>query len=69
MYRLTASTLDVSNLFQNTNDPIYERVCVSPQPYYLDWFEITYPNGPLNRYYGPFCLQCLNVIQGTKPAG
>ena len=69
MHRLTASILDVSNAFHNTNDPIHERVCVIPPPYYLDWFEITYPNGPLNRYYGPFCLQCLNVIQGTKPAG
>ena len=69
MYRLTVSILDVSNGFQNTNVTIHERVCVSPTPYYLDWFEISYPNAPLNRYDGPFCLQCMNGIQGTKPAG
>ena len=26
-------------------------------------------NVPLNRDYGQFCLQCMNVIQGTKPDG
>ena len=69
MHRLTASILDVITAFQNTNDTIHERVCVSPPPYYLDWFEIYYPNVPLNRGYGTFCLQCMNGIQGTKPDG
>ena len=69
MHRLTAGILYVSNAFQNTNFPIHEIVRVSPPPYYLDWFERTYPNVPLNRYDDPFCLQCMNVIQGTKPAG
>ena len=49
MHRLTARILDVSNAFQNTNVPIHERVCVSPPPYYLDWFLRYYPNVPLNR--------------------
>ena len=40
--RLTARVLDVSNAFQNTNVPIHERVCVSPPPYYLDWFKRSY---------------------------
>ena len=48
MHRLTGSILDVSNAFQNTNFPIHERVCVSPPPYYIDWFESFYPNVPLN---------------------
>ena len=52
--RLTARILDVSNEFQNKNVPIHERVCVSPPPYYLDWFERSYPNVPLNRDDGPF---------------
>ena len=68
IHRLTASILDVSNAFQNTNVPIHEIVCVSPPPYYLDWFERYYPNVPLNRYDGPFCLQCMNGIKGTNPA-
>ena len=69
MHRLTARILDVSNEFQNTNVPINERVCVIPPPYYLDWFEIYYPNVPLNRYDGPFFLQCMNEVHVTKPAG
>ena len=69
MHRPTARILDVSNAFQNTNFPIHERFCVSPPPYYLDWFERSYPNVPLNRDYGRFFLQCMNVIQGTKSPG
>ena len=48
IHRLTARILDVSNAFQNTKFPINERVCVSTPPYYLDWFERSYPNVPLN---------------------
>ena len=69
MHRLAAIILDVNNAFQNKNVPIHERVCVSPPPYYLDWFERSYPNVPLNRDDGPFFLQCINGIQGTTPAG
>ena len=69
MHRLTARILDVSNAFQNKNVPIHERVCVRSPPYYLDWFERSYPNVPLNRDDGPFCLQCMNGIQGMKPSG
>ena len=69
MHRLTARILDISNAFQNTNVPVHERVCVIPPPYYLDWFEISYPNVPLNINDGPFCLQCMKLIQGTKPDG
>ena len=69
MYRLSARILDVSNAFKNTTVTIHERVCVSPPPYYLDRFERSYPNVPLNQYDGPFCLQCMNGIQGTNPDG
>ena len=68
MHRPTARILDVSNAFQNKNVPIHERVCVSPPPYYLDWFEISYPNVTLNRDDGTFFLQCMNGIQVTNPA-
>ena len=69
MHRLTVSILDVSNAFQNTNVPIHEIVYVSPPPYYLDCFEIYYPNVPFNRDCGPFCLQFMNGVQGGKTAG
>ena len=69
MHRLTDRILDVSNAFRNTNVHIHERVCISPPPYYLDWFERYYPNVPLNQHYGPFCLQFMNGIQGTNPSG
>ena len=68
MHRLTTMILDVSNVFQNKNVPIYERVCVIPPTYYLDWFEMSYPNFPLNLDDGPFCIQCMNGIQGTNPS-
>ena len=69
MHRLTARILDISNACQNTNVPIHEIVCVSQPPYYLDWFERSDPNVPLNRDDRPLFLQCMNGIQGTKPAG
>ena len=69
MHIITATILDVSDSFQNTNLTIHKRLYVSPPPYYLDWFEISYPNVPLNQDEGPFFLQCMNIIQGTKPSG
>ena len=69
VYRLTARIFDVRNEFQNTHSPIYERVCVSPPPYYLYWFVISYLNVTLNKDEGPFFIQCMNGIQGTKPSG
>ena len=69
MHRLTVSILNVSNTFQDKNVPIHERVCVSTPPHYLDWFNKSYPNVTLNIYDGPFCLQCMNGIHGTRPAG
>ena len=63
MHILTASTLDFSNAFQNKNVPIREIVFVSPPTFYLEWFERSYPNVPLNIYYGQFCLMCMNGIK------
>ena len=68
MHRLIDMILYVRNEFQNTNVPIHERVRVSTPPYYLDRFEKYSPNDPLNKYDGSFCLQCMNVIQGTETA-
>ena len=65
---LTANISGVSNAFQNKNVPIHERVCVSSPPYYLGLFEIFYPNVTLNRDDGSFFIQCIKVIQGTKPS-
>ena len=48
MHILTERVLDISNAFQNTNVPIHEKVSVSLPPYYIGWFEISYPNVPLN---------------------
>ena len=69
MHRLNARILDVSDAFKSTNFPIHERVCVSPPLYYINWFEISYPNVTLNRDDGTFCLQCMNGIQGAHPYG
>ena len=69
MHRPTDRILDVSTIFNNIQLPIHEIVCVGPQLCYLDFFEKSHPNFPINQYCGPFCLQCMNVIQGTKPSG
>ena len=69
MHIITAKILDVSNAFHNTNVSIHERVCLSPPPYYIYWFEIYYPNVTLNRDYVTFSPQCMNVIQGKKTSG
>ena len=68
MHRLTARILSVSNASHNTNVLISWRFCVGPPPYYLDWFEISYPNIPLSWDDGPFYIQFMNGIQGTKPS-
>ena len=57
MHITTDRILDVSDAFHNTNVPIHEIFCVSPPPYYLDWFEIYHPNVTHNQYDGPFCIQ------------
>ena len=69
MHRLNARILYVSNSFHSTNVPIHEIFCVSLPPYYIDWFEISYPNFPINRGDGTFCIQLMNEIQVTKPDG
>ena len=48
----------VINAFQNKHFPIHEIVCVSPPPYYLYWFEKSYPNVPLDIDEGTFCPKC-----------
>ena len=66
MHRLTAIILYIIHAFQNKNVPIHERVYVITPPYYLDWLERSYLNVPINQYCGPFSLQYMNIIQGSK---
>ena len=69
MHRLTDRILDVSDVFQNTNVTIHERVCVIPPPYYLEWFKISYPSVTINQDDGNFFLQYMNGIRVTKTNG
>ena len=48
---------------------IHERLCVSPPPYYIDWFEKYYPTVHLNQDEVPFFIQFMNGINVTKPSG
>ena len=66
MRRLTSSTLNVSNIGQNTNVPIHEIVCVSSPSYFLDWFEISYPNVPLNIDEVTFLYSMHELNSGNK---
>ena len=63
MCRITTRIFYASNVFQNTNVPINERICVSPPTYYLDCFERYYSNITLNWHEGSFCLQRMNLLQ------
>ena len=65
MHRPTDRILDVSNAFKNKNVTILDRVCVSPPPYYRDWFERSYPNVPLNQDDGPFFFQFMKTRSNT----
>jgi hypothetical protein len=52
--------------------PVAERVHVTLPPYYLQWFRRKYPKvqiTPLEEDGDKYCLQSVNAIQGTKPAG
>ena len=69
MHKLTARILDVSNAFKNTNFLFMKQFVSVHLPIILNGLEISYPNVPLNRDDDPFCLQCMNGIQGTKPDG
>ena len=66
MHRLT--TMILGNESNNKIVPIHDRVCVNSPPYYLNWFEISYPNVPPNIYDGSLCLQCMNGIKVKFPA-
>ena len=66
---LTLGTLDVRNAFQNTQRSVSERVLLTPPPFYLEWFNLRYPHLSISRDDGPFCLQAVNGIQGTKDIG
>ena len=52
--RLNEEIFSISNALQNTNVPINEIFCVIPPPHYLDWFEKSDPNVPINQDVGPF---------------
>ena len=69
MHRITAIILDVINVLPNINVPIHKRFCVIPLPYYMGWFEISYPSITINKYYGQLFLKIMNGIHGTKLAG
>ena len=69
MHRHTSIIFDVINTLQSKNYPTHERVCVIPPPYYMDSFERFHPKVSLNWDDGPFFLQFMNVIQGTKSVG
>ena len=53
--------------FYNTNVMVGERVWITTQNYYLDWFDRSHPNVPINRDGKTFCLQWMDIIQGNKP--
>ena len=54
MHILTVIILDVINAFHNPIFSILQIVCAIIPPYYLDCFETSYPNVPLDWDNGKF---------------
>jgi hypothetical protein len=62
--------IDVKNAFQNTMIPEDQRQHLSLPPYYISWFRRKYPTVTIEEAPdGRYCIQTINAIQGTKPAG
>jgi hypothetical protein len=71
-HNMTIGIADVKNAFQNTMLPVGQRAHLTMPPYYLQWFRRKYPMvkiEPLASEADKYCLQSINAIQGTKPAG
>eukprot|EP00978_Attheya_sp_CCMP212_P035888 scaffold158805_cov35-Attheya_sp.AAC.1 len=69
---MTLALADVKNTFQNTMLPVGERVHLTLPPYYHAWFRRKYPNVRIEQLADEkdkYCVQSINAIQGTKPAG
>eukprot|EP00978_Attheya_sp_CCMP212_P001989 scaffold4105_cov47-Attheya_sp.AAC.2 len=65
-----AISIDVNNAFQNTMIPEGQRQHLSLPPYYISWFCRKYPTVTIEEAPdGRYCIQTINAIQGTKPAG
>ena len=68
---LVVYAIDVDNAFQITpkeendkNPPLY----VTAPPLFMDWFQKYFPTAKIHGK-PPYVLQCLQNMQGTKPAG
>ena len=63
-------TGNCSNAFQCTHEPDPDKRiwCYLP-PYYLQWWNLRYPNDTIDPTTGPFAMQAAQNIQGTPHAG
>ena len=69
--RLRIYEVGVNNSFQCTtkeNSPENPPIYITIPPLNMPWFKKYFPNVKLNGV-GPYVLQCLKLMQGTKPAG
>ena len=69
-YGLKLQTGYCSNTFQCTYEPDPTKwiLCYLP-PYYLQWWNIRYPNDAIDPDKGPFAMQAAQKIQGKPHAG
>ena len=69
-FNFKLQTGDYSNAFQCTYEPdANKRIWCHPPPFYLQWWNLRYPNDPLDPTDGPFAMQAIQNIQGTPHAG
>jgi hypothetical protein len=71
-HNMTIGIDNIKNAFQNTMLPVSQPAHLTMPPYYLQWFCRKYPIvkiEPLASEADKYCLQSVNAIQETKPAG
>ena len=68
-YGLIIFITDIKNAFQTTLLHPSERIYLHLPPYYLQWFNETYPTHRLPPAKTIYILQSIHAVQGTKPAG
>ena len=70
-FTLTVSACfsNIVNFFQNAIRDPKDKVCMCLPPYYLEWFNFTYPNTRVTLNKGRLVVQLFNVCQGSTYAG
>ena len=69
-FEFKLQTGDCSNVFQCTYEPDpHKRIWCYLPPFYLQWWNLRYPNDTIDPTQGPYTMQAAQNIQGIPHAG